>query len=143
MTKKNWNNAGVYSITNLKTGRIYVAASKNMQDAVKLDRRKLKAGTHHNAELQADFIFFPDTLVFKVLGLVESTDQFVLERSAHNWMTELRSFIDAGGYNNPDDHLVKPRTSTLKGKKRAPFSDETRRKMSLAKLGKKRIKKQD
>lgn len=140
-----WMNAGVYSITCLKTGRIYIRASKSMNGCLHKEKNKLKAGTHPNTELQADFTFYPDMFVTKLLEIIDmtgavkagknsyypETDQFRLETRAYYWMKELKTFIADGGYNNPDDHLVKPRVSSMKGKKN-PHSEETRKKMSQA-----------
>jgi hypothetical protein len=136
--RNSWKNAGVYLITCLHTKRLYVAASENLKVAVVTEKRRLSAGAHPNVELQADFNLHQDTMVYKVLEAVDVEGQDWLEGRARFWMTELGSFTDAGGYNDPEDYLIKPRFSTLKGRKRGSPSEETRKKMSQAAMGRKK-----
>jgi hypothetical protein len=130
-------NAGVYSITCLRTGSSYVKPAHNLGNATYKDRKNLKAGVHPNAALQEDFNRYPDFFVYRILEIIEPESHASLEYRALYWMEQMASFQSKGGYNLHDDHLFKPRTSSLKGRKIGSPSEETRKKMSQAKLGKK------
>lgn len=48
-------NGGVYRIRNKRTGRCYFGTSQNLRDRFTKHLDRLKAGAHHNPELQEDY----------------------------------------------------------------------------------------
>lgn len=50
-----YNGAGIYCLTNERSGKKYIGSSKNIGLRVDQHQAALKAGRHENAEMQADY----------------------------------------------------------------------------------------
>lgn len=67
--------AGVYMMTNTKTGKVYVGQSTNMASRVNWHLLKLQAGAHRCKPLQTDFDeFYLTTFRFEVMEYVEDPE---------------------------------------------------------------------
>lgn len=53
--RQNFCISGVYSITNLTNGKIYVGSASNVIQRLKMHERCLMKGTHPNKEMQKDY----------------------------------------------------------------------------------------
>lgn len=97
MANANLNRSGVYRITCIANGRIYIGSAKNIRMRWKLHRTHLRMGIHHNRPLQStwrkypesDFVF--DVLEFCDLGSVIETEQ--------KWLDQLRPYERGIGFN--------------------------------------------
>lgn len=117
---------GVYAIRNTVNFRVYIGSTAVGFQARYLSHRwKLQRGIHGNHKLQNDFFKFgSDCFVFDLLEI--TSRDLRLEREKH-WIDSLNAVIH--GYN-----ICKNPTAVRLG---ARFSDESKQKMRMAKLGKK------
>jgi hypothetical protein len=96
---------GVYRITNLANGKIYVGSSRNMRGTFNSIRFQLKLGSHMNKELQKDYALFGEEKFSfeavdhlepkKEVGYDYTEDLKVLEEM---WLEKLQPY-DETGYN--------------------------------------------
>ena len=68
---------GVFTITNTVTGKVYVGSSNNNVDQRLYDYwQKLHAGTHSNADLQADFVRYGSSNFSKeIVAICQTKDE--------------------------------------------------------------------
>jgi len=87
---------GVYAITHLSTGKVYVGASKQITTRWKTHRRKLESGLHENSALQAAYNETED-VEFQMLESCDSTEDLaILEMK---WINRLDSLNPSKGFN--------------------------------------------
>lgn len=91
--------SGVYKITCLKNGMIYIGSSNNVSKRLSNHRYNLKNNSHHNYYLQEDYnIYGVENFKFEKLEMCdESCDYLELEQK---YLDELKPFYKLGkGYN--------------------------------------------
>lgn len=91
--------SGVYKITCLKNGKIYIGSSRNISSRISGHKYTLKHNTHHNYYLQADYnLYGLDNFKFEVLEVCGETDDYlVLEQK---YLDMLKPFFKLdNGYN--------------------------------------------
>lgn len=87
---------GVYKITNMVNGKIYVGSSKDIKTRWSQHKKKLNSETHGNSHLQSAWILYGrDSFVFEVLEECSVEKQF--EREQY-YLNVLNPFDD-NGYN--------------------------------------------
>jgi group I intron endonuclease len=118
--------SGIYLITNIRNGKSYVGKDTNLPNRYHRHKYKLKAGKHGNLHLQSSWNKYGENaFTYEILAyckpedLVEAEDYYM-----EKW--ELR---------NPDKGYNKKKADGYE------ISEETRKKMSLAKIGKPSSKK--
>jgi group I intron endonuclease len=121
---------GIYRILNIKSGRVYVGSSKNLQKRRTTHTRELVQNKHINKFLQNDYNRCGQTnFVFEIIEQYSFYNKnFVLRREQYY----LNKYYDGGKrcYN------IAPLVSCPSGNTGKRFSEETRLKMSLAQKGK-------
>ena len=118
---------GIYKITNLESGKVYVGSSINMLNRFTQHKGFLKRNDHKNAHLQKAWNLYGErSFIFQILETVENVDVLLSRESF--WINELKCVDRIYGYNK---HTIDPDTG------RNIFSDETRKKLSISNTGKK------
>ena len=116
---------GIYSIQNKKNGKIYVESSINVEKRIDFHKKALQQNRHPNKKLQKAWNKYGETaFVFKLLKEVKKEDLPLCEQkwiNAHRTCTCKYSILPVAGRRLGYKHSI-----------------ETRKKMSLSKLGKKR-----
>ena len=123
--KKEFMTTGIYKITNLVNGKVYIGASKNIEK---------RWGAHRNghSDLAKEFQTFGlDNFKFEIL--LECPEDMLCQ-----WERDMICLYDADdpekGYNSKNDRPYSlKRTEALKGRK---LSEETKRKISESHKGK-------
>lgn len=135
------NNTGIYKITNIKNGKVYIgSASKSFNTRWQQHRNALKRGDHYNNHLQMSWNKYgEDSFIFEVLEICDAENCIERENyniSLYNFEILYNILPQAGST------LGAKRTKETKDKiskshigKRA--SIEAREKMRASKLGKK------
>ncbi len=112
--------SGIYTITNISTGRIYIGSSNDILARWKHHKIKLKSSTHDNTYLQNSWNKYgEDNFKFEIL---EEYIKELLLAMEHYWCTVLRVHSREFGYNIKPTH---PEKTNL-------CSDETKTRMSAA-----------
>jgi group I intron endonuclease len=152
--------AGIYKITNIANGKVYVGSSSNIAGRWRQHASTLRLGKHANPKLQHAWNKYgSDAFTFDVIETVDTAD--LLIREAHH-IRELDAVLSgynisnspgrerAGMSHTPEaiekmSLAAKGRTISAEHRKSLSdafkgrtFSDETRLKITLAKIGKKR-----
>ena len=93
---------GVYIISNLLDGKVYVGSSVHLTHRMREHFTRLKSEIHQNIHLQRAFIRDgKDSFSFDVVEEVE--DSFWLRAREHAWILRLQSTDDRFGYNMTKD----------------------------------------
>ncbi len=118
---------GVYIITNIINGKIYVGSSSySIGNRLTVHKRLLRQNKHENSYLQFSYNKYKeDSFEFKILELCERDE--CIEREQY-WIDYYKSYKRDLGYN-----INEKANSRLNSK----YSEESKNKMRLAKLGKK------
>lgn len=118
---------GIYIITNVKNNKCYIGSSSHcIKNRITVHKRFLKQNKHDNSYLQASYNKYgKDAFRFEILEYCEKEECIIREQY---YMDIYKSYIRENGYN-----LREKAESNLNVK----FSKESKRKMSIAKLGKK------
>lgn len=133
--------AGVYSITNVLTGKRYVGSSQSIEQRFHNHRKQLRGGSHHSQKLQRSWIKHgEEAFIFEVLEPVEHSE--LLLSSEQKWIDVFKSSGDYG-YNilsTAGSHLGRKRTAECRAKmaraaKGRVLSAETRAKISTSRKG--------
>lgn len=89
---------GIYTITNLVTGRKYVGSSVDLDKRRQVHFRELRKGSHHSEHLQASWAKHGEhAFVFEVVEYVEDTFWLIPREQA--WIDRLCSADGRYGYN--------------------------------------------
>jgi len=90
--------SGVYKITCIENGMIYIGSSKNISGRLSKHKNLLKNNKHHNFYLQDDFNFYGiNNFKFEILETCNEDDYLNLEQK---YLNELKPFYKLGrGYN--------------------------------------------
>lgn len=128
--------SGIYKITNVTNGKVYVGSAVNFDTRWKEHVRELRKGIHHSSALQNAWNKYgEDNFEFSIIEECERTRKVLLGREQH-WMDTLDSV--AKGYNiaktagsqlgmKQSPEAIAARVEKNTGKKRTP---ETRALMS-------------
>ncbi|WP_373331336.1 GIY-YIG nuclease family protein [Salmonirosea aquatica] len=117
LTKIKEGDSGIYKITCLVSGKIYVGSSVNLKSRLRIHRHKLIKGTHPNAHLASAFKRYgAESFVFEVVEFV--ANKYDLQSREQHWIDSTDCCNRAIGYN-----------VAISAENRA-LSDETKRKMS-------------
>jgi group I intron endonuclease len=118
-------NTGVYSITNKINGKRYIGSAVNIASRWVIHRRALRKGDHHSKHLQKSWDKYgAGVFVFGVVCEVWNVDKLI--KIEQTFLDLYQSYDIKFGYN-----ICKVAGSTLG----YHFSDESKRKMSLARQG--------
>ncbi len=94
---KYWYVAGVYKITNLINGKIYIGSSNNLYERNARHKRRLKVGTHDNPHLRSAVkIYGIDSFKFEV---IEICDVSILIEREQFWIDSTNCCNNEIGYN--------------------------------------------
>lgn len=139
---------GIYEIVNLHDGKAtaYVGRSRDIERRWRRHRRCLRSGNHYNQHLQDAWNGYGEqAFQFGVVELVENEDD--LKKREGYW---IKRYFASGAVYNIDrvsrgtirvSEETRRKISRAKaGKKRKPFSKEWRRKLSLSLMGNQRAK---
>lgn len=152
---------GIYMILNTVNNKVYIGQSRHLKERFSRHRRDLEAKTHHNEELQRDYNKYgAESFDFIVLQECEENELYELEQyyifcldssdplfgynltygGERDIRTERsRKKCTGGHYKRTPEHIALLRTLAVgrtpwnKGMK---TNEETRKKQSLAKIGK-------
>lgn len=141
---------GIYGICNTVNGKWYIGQSIDIEKRKYNHFFKLRRGDHFNPHFQRAFIQCgEDNFEFHIL---EETSEDMLDVRERAWINYYQSFNMQYGYNlnkggHQNHHHSKKtcqkisdkqmgRISTMKGKKRPPFSEEWKKNMSISHKGK-------
>lgn len=139
---------GIYLIVNIINDKIYVGSGVYFDRRFGQHRHDLKKNSHDNKYLQAAWNKYGENnFIFVKLIMLPPVLELHLEQEK-KWIKLLDSCNRELGYNlreNPNSNLGYKFSDEFKaniskthlGRKRPPFSDETRRRMSEAQKGKK------
>ena len=119
---------GIYKITNLVNGKVYIGASKNVEKRWNEHKRSVKSPIHSDLEALGE-----ENFKFEVL--LECPEDMLCQ-----WERDMICLYDADdpekGYNSKNDKPYSLKNSeTHKGKPGTPHSEETKRKLSEAHKG--------
>lgn len=133
---------GIYKITCLVSGKVYVGSSINISKRVTVHKENLKKNKHHNPHLQYAYNKH-EAENFK-FEAIEYCDESELMNNEEKWINYYECNDKNKGYNIERFDRGRKRHSEEskrrisegnKGKVRPPVSDETRRKISEAGKG--------
>lgn len=134
------NTAGIYKITDTKSGRYYIGSTVNIRKRMAYHLYRLTKGTHPNRRLQNIFNKRPDSLIGSVIEFVERDknalllaeqgllDTHVGNALCMNYCKTAGSQLGVKRSNETKDRLSKAFTGRV-------FSSETKTKMRNAKAG--------
>lgn len=133
---------GIYKITNLITGQIYIGLSVDCQSRIYVHKHKLKNNNHKNQHLQNSWNKYGEiNFSFEIIEESLPEDLPELEKKT---IEKYESYDKTKGFNKSfgGEHNLPTEETRIKlskaCKKRKPVSEETRRKISIANKGKKR-----
>lgn len=127
--------SGIYKITCMANGKIYVGSSENLRRRWNEHQYRLKNNTHSNQYLQNAWDKYgQESFIFEVVELTTLT--MTLEREQY-WLDELKSYNKQIGFN-----ISKCVEAPMKGRGGYTHSLETRMKISIGNKGKKLTLKQ-
>jgi group I intron endonuclease len=160
-------NSGIYKITNTKTGKVYIGSAVNCTKRFRCHLSTLKSNTHKNDKLQKSFnLHGEDSFEFKVIVECDLDDLIAYEQifiDYHNAVEKGYNIAPVAGSGlgrrhkeetkkkmkaawelrrlqpkKPISEDTKKKISESKlGKKRKPFTDEAKKNMSLSRMGNK------
>lgn len=141
-------NSGIYAIANIANGKTYIGSTINLENRWREHKHALDRDIHYNPYLQRSWNkFSKDAFEFRVLEYIDSPNELV--RAEQFWLDKYREegkelYNIALAANSPmlgRIHTEKSKckiSDALRGRKKPPISQETRRKMSKAAKGRKR-----
>ncbi len=148
---------GIYSITNIVTGTVYFGQTKQMNRRFTKHKSYLNHGTHQNSYLQHSWNKYgKSAFVFKPIEIIEDVtiDLTPIEKKYYDSTTNKYNLADPEDPLKVTSEIRKKRSEKMKGNKYAfgknlgnknallgtgtkglKMSDETKKKISLAKKG--------
>lgn len=145
--------AGVYGIINRLNGKIYIGSSVDLSSRKSVHKNLVKSGKHHCRELASDCLNSMSEMEFVVIERTAREPEILRSREQF-WTNFYQSYVPELGYNRnknvmsnrglkhyPDCAAKISRVNGLRGKKRPPFSEETRKRMSESLKGKRALHK--
>lgn len=127
-------NCGVYKLT-FANGEFYIGSSVRAATRQRQHLRALAEGSHSNFKMQKLFDALEEDVEFKLLIICKKEDLLFYEQI---FIDKLKPTLNisskAGSFSWPEESRLKMRKSRL-GKR---LSEETKKKISLSKIGKKR-----
>ncbi len=132
--------SGIYTITNIKNGKIYVGCTNNIPQRIWNHKKDLRKNIHKNIHLQRAWIEYGEqSFSFEALEYWEEEYLYVME---HYWCTMIGAHDPKYGYNIRPTHPIKYYTMStdLRNKisesnRTRIISKETREKMSKSRKG--------
>ena len=113
---------GIYLITNLSNGKVYVGQSIRIEARFDQHKSSLKGGYHENSHLQRAYnLYGADSFKFDIL---EECTLDVIDNRERHWISYYNSTNEDFGYNIEDG-----------GSLNKSLSEETKKKISAAKIG--------
>ncbi len=110
---------GIYKITNLVNGKVYIGQSRDLRKRLNGHKNTLNNNTHYNDYLQRSWNKYgEDNFTFEI---IEYCDIDMLYERENYWITYYKSYISEYGYNA----TIPPKDGKLYS-----LSDETRIKLS-------------
>lgn len=150
MTSNSTNsNAGIYKILNLKNNKLYIGSSSNLRYRMSSHWAKLESNCHANIYLQRAYNKYgKENFIILVLEYVDKLDRDLLLEREQYYLDLYQACNNKFGYNiaksveGPFKEVLSEEHrrkigDTLRGKRRGPMSIETKKKISLTKIGKK------
>lgn len=117
-------NCGVYKITHVDSGRVYIGSSKEIAHRFYLHRWQLSRGDHHSPLLQRAWSKYgADAFTFETVLICAESDLLFYEQA----------LID---FYKSSDPAMGMNISSLAGRTCVPFTEERRAAASRARLGK-------
>ncbi len=134
------NLGAIYQIKNLITNKIYVGSSKNFVYRKKKHLESLRRNDHANRYLQNSYNKYgEESFDFRILELSTLDNLIILEQFYIDLLSPEYNILPTAGSNlgYVTSQETKHKLSlALRGKKKGPQSEEHRRKLAEAKLGK-------
>ena len=135
--------SGVYAIRNTVTGGLYIGSTSNFNRRWAKHTRELRKGVHHSGHLQRAYSKYGSgSWELSVVEYVE--DQHKLLEREQAWINFFRPNYNISKFaGSPtrglkfSDETRKKMSDAQKGRKRAPFTEEHKARISLGKTGKK------
>ena len=91
--------SGVYKITNIANGKVYIGSSLHIRSRWKEHFNKLCLGKHHSSHLQRAWdLYGAENFIFEILEYVEP-NKSLLKKHEQEWMNKLQSYNKEFGYN--------------------------------------------
>ena len=133
--------SGVYQIWNFVNGRRYIGSSKNIRKRWNIHRSTLNTQTHDNINLQNDWNKYgKENFDFSVIEYCQEEELIQVEEFYIDlWKPSYNMTPHAGnslGYKHTEESCQKI-SLAMKGRKRKPYTLETRKKLSIALTGRK------
>jgi group I intron endonuclease len=128
--------SGIYRITNVLNGHVYVGSSKSIKNRWKQHRYVLRRGTHHSKYLQRAWEKYgEENFLFEIMELCDPTRELLLEREQHHIdaLKPVYNVLPVAG--SPLGTTVSDETRAKISEAARSITPETREKMAAAKRG--------
>lgn len=139
---KDLKSAGIYKITNLATGKIYVGSSKKLIQRYKSHCRDLKRGCHRNEYLQHSYSKHgSEFFIFEIVEIIEDVASLTIVEQ--HYIDSLDCCNKGIGYNispradRPGVLAEESRRKISEYRKANPWTPEQIEKSRIARIGKK------
>jgi len=118
--------AAIYKIENLINGKVYIGSSQDVRQRLRMHKSQLKRGIHGSSHLQASFNKYgEENFYFSIVEIVEK--QNLIEKEKY-YIEKHKALERKFGYN---------KASIIENTSGYKWSEESRKKLSNSKTGKK------